>query len=213
MISIQCRLEALEEAVKRPGPQGPPGPAGQQGAQGLQGVPGTPGADGTDGADGADGATPVITVQQQPLYEHRDIWAEENGGAVSNSSQYSYGNGATGFIGLPIDNDWQVEAVYLHADSTLATGSLSVNLVDMSTPSVAAPIIATVQVTTPGNGPAGNAYTYTPLPAPVPVPNGAVLGFRTGTEVGAYSDIRVGARLSREIGQYISQILVNGQPV
>lgn len=141
------------------------------------------------------------------LYEYRDIWAEESGAATNDNTQWSYGNGATGFIGLPIDAGWEVEAMYFQSDiGGSAAESLSVHLVDFTTPSAAAPVIATISLTAAGAGVDNNAYLFEPLATPVAVPTGAVLGFRTGTEVGTWSDMRVGARLRREISDYVVAI-------
>lgn len=146
---------------------------------------------------GGGSGTPTV------VYEYRDIWAEEGGGLADNASQWSYGNGAGGFIGLPIDAGWEVEALYFHADISGATSDVTVHMVDMRTPSVAAPIITTIDVVDSGQGVGNNAWQFTTLATPVAVPDGAVLGFRTGDEQGAYSDARMGARLRRPLGSFL----------
>lgn len=153
--------------------------------------------------------TAQLNITSMPLYEYRDIWAEEGSALSNNNSQWSFGNGAVGFIGLPIDDGWEVTDMYFHADTASATSDVTVHLVDMTTPSNAAPIISTVTVVDAGDGVANNAYVYETFATPVAVPAGAVLGFRTGTEVGAFSDARVGARLRREIGTYVSDVTLS----
>ncbi len=144
-----------------------------------------------------------------PLYEWRDIWAEEGGAIANNSSQYSFGNGATGFIGLPIDDGWEVVAMYYHSDNNGVNDDLTINLVDMRTQSVAAPIISTITINNSGDGVGNNGYLYQEFTAPIGIPDGAVLGFRTGTETGVFSDVRVGARLRRKVGDFVSEVTIS----
>lgn len=152
-----------------------------------------------------------LTVTKMPLYEYRDIWAEENAALTSNNPEWSFGAGAEGYIGLPIDSGWEVIAMYFHSDTNGANDDLTVNLINIATnPSATAPTIATVTMVNSGTGQANNAWVFQDmLAAPVAVPANAVLGFRTGTEAGNISDARVGVRLRRQIGEYVSDVQLN----
>lgn len=149
-----------------------------------------------------------VTLTFTPLYEYDKIVAEEGGGATDNSSQWSRGDSSTGFIGEPIGDGWEIISMAFHADSGgLPNESMEVHLVDMRTPSASAPIIATVSITGSGEGVNDNAYVYQDMSsAPVIIPDGAVLGFRTGDEVGNWADMRVIVRMRRQIGQCVSSI-------
>ena len=149
-----------------------------------------------------------LVVTKQPVYEYRDIWAEEGGALNNNSAQWSFGNGATGNIGLPIDAGWEVIGMYLHVDNNAAGTNVTVDLVDFSDP-VNAPTIAQVIMINSGDGEANNGYIYRDYlggaNVPAPVPAGAVLGFITATDNGA-SDGRVGVRLRRQVGEFVSDV-------
>lgn len=149
-----------------------------------------------------------ITYDTLPLYEYRDMWAEEAGGASDNSFQWSYGNGARGYIGLPVDEGWELIAMYFQADNGgAATESMQVRLVDIgATPSTAAPDIYVLNIPQAGQGIDNNSWIYENLSAPVAIPDNTFIGFRTGDEVGAWSDMRVGIRMRRKIGDYVSHV-------
>lgn len=155
---------------------------------------------------------PVLTVARAPLYEYRDLWAEEGGGTDANSAEYSYGNGSTGFIGLPIDGDegWELVELRLNADTFAANAVLQVDAMaypsngpGSSTANTLASIL--VNGATDGGGEVNNARKVVVLPTPVPVPTCA-LGFITRTRTGNSSDVRVFARLRRQTGTYISDV-------
>jgi len=152
----------------------------------------------------------TLTVTKLPLYEYRDIWAEENGSLSNNNPEWSFGAGAEGYIGLPIDAGWEVIAMYFHSDVNGAGDDLTINLINIATnPSGTAPTIATLTMTNSGSGQANNAWIYQDMTnAPAAVPANAVLGFRTGTEVGNINDARVGVRLRRKVGDYVSDVLL-----
>ena len=157
---------------------------------------------------------PAITVTKSPTYEYMDIWAEEAGAIQLNQSEWSFGNGATGFIGLPVDEDWEVTAMSFHSDIWAAASSIEVHLVDFQgTPTATSPVISTISVTNAGDGENNNAYLHEVLPVPVAVPDNAVLGFRTGNISGTISDGRVAARLRRQTGEHVTGVLVDGVAV
>lgn len=164
-----------------------------------------------DGTVSSTGGT--LTVTKSDLYEYRDIWAEESGGADANNSEWSFGNGATGFMGLPIEAGWEVTSMYFHADTYPATGTIRVDLMNYgNTPSnAAANTIASISLSSSadGGGATNNAYKYESYATPIPVPTTGgvtVIGFITRTVTGTISDERVGARLRRKIGEYVSDV-------
>ena len=151
-----------------------------------------------------------------PLYEERWVIAEENGVLNANSAEWSYGNGATGYMGEVVDEGWEVVAMYLMADTYAATASVQVDLMNYgNTPSnAAANTISSISLTnsTDGGGATNNAYKYFQLPAPIPVPvtgTTTVLGFLTRNVSGTISDVRVGAKIRKLKGYYISNIVVS----
>jgi len=155
-----------------------------------------------------------LVVTKLPLFEYRDIWAEESGATTANSSEWSFGNGATGFIGLPFDGDaWELTGMYFHADTYPATATIQVDLMNYgNVPSnAAANTIASINLTssTDGGGNTNNAYKYEVFTPPVSIPDNALVGFITRDETGAISDARVGARLRRQIGEYVSGVEFN----
>ena len=150
------------------------------------------------------------------LYEYRDIWAEEGGAVTANSAEWSFGNGDTGFIGLPIDQGWEVEALYFNADAFAPNGAVRVDLMDYgASPSNAVSnTIATISLNSPtdGGGAANNAFKYKAVDPPEPIPvtgDATVLGFITRVSFGTISEARVGARLRRKVGEYVSDVLVS----
>lgn len=165
--------------------------------------------------DGGGKVNVGLTVTKAVVYEYRDIWAEEGGGMNADNAEWSFGNGATGFMGLPIDAGWEVEAMYFQADTYAATASVRVDLMNYGdTPSNAvANTIASVSLasSTDGGGATNNGYKYAPISPPVAIPvTGAstVIGFITRTLAGAISDARVGARLRRPIGEFVTEVSV-----
>lgn len=173
-----------------------------------------------DGTIVAAGTTPSITVTKQPLYQYRDIWAEESGGANANNAEWSFGNGATGFMGLPIDDGWEVVALYFNADTYPAAGTISIDLMDFgNTPSNAvANTIANISLvnSTDGGGTTNNAYKYETLATPIAIPVTGVsttIGFLTRTATGNISDMRVGAFLRKQVGEYVSDVVLTSSMV
>lgn len=154
-----------------------------------------------------------VTATKLDLFEYRDIWAEESAATTAGSAEWSFGNGAVGFMGLPIDAGWEVEAMYFHADSYSATGTIQVDLMNYgNTPSnAAANTITSISLanSTDGGGTTNNGYKYEVLATPIQIPvtgTSTVIGFITRGKTGTVSDARVGARLRRKIGEYVSDI-------
>lgn len=115
--------------------------------------------------------TPI--VPNEIGYSVFPIWAEESGALSNNNTQWSYGNGATGTIGIPMPT-CEVFAMSFEAD--VAGTSVSIDVTSNNV----------VVATEPFTGASG----YNTLATPVSFAEGDVLGFRTNTEVGAYSDCR-----------------------
>lgn len=120
------------------------------------------------------------------------VWAEENA-AIGGGDEWSFGNGATGPIGLPVPGDgWEVFALGFHADNVAA------QVIDLELRErVTGALLLQWTVTGPGN--LGNGGDMQQI-APVPVPPNAVIGFRTAAvSGGGVSDARVVAYLRRSV--------------
>lgn len=159
---------------------------------------------------------PTYTPVKRPLYERRDIWAEEGGATGAVTAEWSFGNGATGFMGLVIDDGWEVEAMYFMADTYAATATITVEMMNYgNTPSNAAGnAIAAISLasSTDGGGQTDNAYKYQTFATPPAIPTtggSTVIGFLTRAETGNISDARVGARLRRQIDEFVADITVS----
>lgn len=114
------------------------------------------------------------------LYFETIIWAEENGAVSSNTDEWSYGNGAVGAnIGIP--SFWDCKAVGMVMNAETVGTSLGVDLrVNSST---SATIVGT------------SRDTFYDFPLPVDISRGDRINFKTGLEVGTWSDVRVGVVL------------------
>lgn len=106
------------------------------------------------------------------------IWAEENGGSISGSRQYSFGNGATGNINIVLPYDAELIAVSFDAEVG-NPGTVSLDVMNNDA----------VAHTTP----AFTVKDFELLTTPVKFSAGDCVGFRTNTETGAISDSRVAA--------------------
>ena len=102
------------------------------------------------------------------------IWAEESSGLSNGNTQWSFGNGATGFIGIPLGIDCELFAISINAN--LVGTSVSI---DIQRDGGA---VVTPNFTTNNQVIAITAVPYT---------QGQLLSFRTNTEVGAWSNVRV----------------------
>jgi len=157
--------------------------------------------------DGTIVATPqTLTVTKTPHYEYMTIWAEESGALSDNNAQWSFGNGATGNIGIRIDDGWEIVGASLNFDvGGSAAEAMDVDIMDFQ---AGAAVLANVSIAAAGDGQDNNPHEYTAI-TPTAVPNGAVIGFRTGDEVGAWSDGRVMVRLRRQDGEYVSDVSIS----
>ena len=154
------------------------------------------------------------TVTKLPLYEYRDIWAEEGGALAANSSEWSFGDTGIGTKGLPISGVWEIIGMYIHADSFNSSPSVTVALYDWATTgNAASKRIATITMAnaTDGSGVNNHAWKYDDYnSAPIAIPtNPTILGFRTIAKSGTVSDARVGIRLRSKVGDYVSDVVFN----
>lgn len=125
-------------------------------------------------------------------YEKTVIWAEESGALSNNNTQWSYGNGATGNIGIPLLEDWEIYGLSFHADTASANATVLIELMDFSN---APSVITRVQTANQGQT---NNYVYVGTIPPIAVPEGTVIGFRTDIEIGTISDARCAVWLRRK---------------
>ena len=155
-----------------------------------------------------------INITREDIYEYREIWAEESSAISSNAAEYSYGNGASGNIGIPNfpDTRWEVVAMYFNADNFADGSSVTVACYQFLTSSSAlSNEVCTITLNDPtdGGGQANHAYKvveYDP-PKPLPHPNTAApIGFYTKSVTGTISDVRVGVRLRRKIGEAVTNV-------
>lgn len=122
-------------------------------------------------------------------YEKIVIWAEENSGLNSNSAEWSFGNGATGQIGIPLPEDWEAYAVSFNADASSNGNTVEMAVVDTVTDQNLFTFIA--------NGDANNMVYTEVLSTPVAISAGTSIGFRTVNENGNVTDARVAVWLRR----------------
>jgi len=122
------------------------------------------------------GPLPLVAGNNFGLFP---IWAEENGAIANNQREWSFGNGATGDIGITLPIDAQIFAVSYQADNAGTNSEVSVE-------------VNAVSVTT--TGPQSTNSGINVLATSIPVSVGDVIGFRTITGGGA-SDVRVCAWL------------------
>ena len=121
-------------------------------------------------------------------------------------------NGATGFIGIPFDDGWELVTLAYTADQYAATASIRIDLMNYNNPSNAVTnTIASISLANSSDGFGGtdNAAKIVAFDPPVPIPGPFIAGFITRTVVGAIIDHRVYARFRRQIGEYVSNVGLN----
>ncbi len=126
-------------------------------------------------------------------YEKVVIWAEEASDLSNNSMEWSFANGDTGFIGIPLPEAWEAYAVSFHADNTSnGSNTMLMAVVDISGNSTFTEFF---RFTASG---ANDNLSYTEiLTTPVTIPAGTTLGFRSITETGDINSARVAVWLRR----------------
>ena len=148
-----------------------------------------------DGEAGATGqiltSTATGTDWTNAPYEKIVIWAEENAPLASNQLEWSFGNGSTGRIGIPLPEDWEAYAVSFNADTNGAADAVLMAVTDSNT--------NTNLFTFTATGNANNMVYTQMLATPVAIPAGTSIGFRTVTETGDVRDARVAVFLRRRL--------------
>lgn len=126
-------------------------------------------------------------------YEKVVIWAEEAADLANNSMEWSFANGDTGFIGIPLPESWEAYAVSFHADNTSnGSNTMLMAVVDISGNGTFTEFF---RFTASG---ANDNLSYTEILAtPVSIPAGTTLGFRSITETGDINGARVAVWLRR----------------
>ena len=131
-------------------------------------------------------------VEERIWNAYTIIWAEESAAVANNATEWSYGNGDIGNIGIPLADDWEIYALGFNADVATAGSTISFDIVDFTTTSNMATDIAT-----PNNFGANNNYVSVVDVPPIQVGRGVTLGFRTRAVTGTISSARVVAYLRR----------------
>lgn len=155
-----------------------------------------------------------LNLTHTPIYEYREIWAEESLAISSNQAEYSYGNGAVGNIGIPNipDPNWEIIGMYFNADIFEAGASATIACYQFLTPSNdQSNEVCTITINGPsdGGGEVNHAYKYLEYDPPKALPHAntaAPIGFYTKTVTGAISDVRIGVRLRRKIGEAVTGV-------
>ena len=117
-------------------------------------------------------------------YSIQVIWAEENGVISANQTEYSYGNGSTGNIGIPcFANGVKAIGMLMQSETigTSATVALIVNAIQVGGEYE---IVSTEK---------DSVHYFT---TPLDIELGKRIGFRTTTVTGAWTDVRVGVILA-----------------
>ena len=148
-----------------------------------------------------------LDVVKEPLYETREMWAEENAAISTNQAEWAYGNGAVGFIGLPFDAGWEVTEIGFNADTMAAAAVVTIDVMSYNQPDANTVIDSlTITGSTDGGGTTNNSFKHFIVPTPVAVPPGLVGFYTRSVTGGTVSDARVWARFRRKVGDYISDI-------
>lgn len=156
---------------------------------------------------------PTLDTVMMPIYRERYIVAEEASGLTTNSGEWSYGNGSVGFIGEVIDDGWEVCAMFFTADTYPANGTVQVDVMnfgDIASNAAANTISSiTLSSSTDGGGQTNNAYKYLTLATPIPIAvnnDATIIGFVTRSFAGTISDARVGVKIRKKVGEFVSDI-------
>ena len=123
------------------------------------------------------------------------VWSEENAGLGANQREWSFGNGATGNIGVRAVYDGEVQSLFLDAESEGTSVIIQVTIDNVVQGSVTFTSSGTID-----------------LPVPVPFTKGQQIGFRTGAISGSWTDARAGAGLARPVDGLIGQKGDQGDP-
>lgn len=149
-----------------------------------------------DNAAATAAAAAVNTAISTRLYEKNVIYAETAANIMTGGgSQWAFGDGDTGNIGIPVVEQWELYAVSFQARSVTANTNVVMNVLNINTGATLYSF--TVPLTTPVP-PATNGVYTTTLTTPVTIPAGATIGFNTGSvSAGVVAGARVGVWLRR----------------
>ena len=118
------------------------------------------------------------------------FWGEDSGNTSANGYIYSWGNGDTGIIGVPIIGTGnQITGLAFQADNGGIGDSVEIRVVDAQDISNIV-ILTTLSVVGAGDGVDNNTHFRQEFDTPIDVPDGAVLVFQTGAESGVYNGHR-----------------------
>lgn len=157
-----------------------------------------------------------LDTTMTPVYRERWIVAEEGSSLTQGSAEWSYGNGAVGYMGEVVDNDWEICSIFFTADTYAATATVSIDVMNYGNiaSNAAANTIATISLASSvdGGGTTNNAYKYVDFATPIPIivtGNATIVGFITRTVSGSVSDGRVGVKIRKKVGDYVSDVSID----
>lgn len=102
------------------------------------------------------------------------LFAEENGNLINGNSQWSFGNGSVGFIGIPLAINCELFAISLNADSPGTSVSIDIQRDGAA-------------IATPNFTANNQVISITP----VQYTQGQLLSFQTNTVNGTWNDVRI----------------------
>lgn len=160
--------------------------------------------------DGRLVALEALGLQSAPVYEYREIWGEEAAVINNDSAEFSYGNGATGQVGMPHlgEDGWEVVGMYFNADLFAIGSSATFKAKQFSSHAqvISQDDICEIFIddTLPdvGSNLASHYESFDP-PLPLPYPTSfRAIGFYTVSTSGGITDVRLGLRMRKKIGDY-----------
>jgi hypothetical protein len=130
------------------------------------------------------------------IYEKNVIFAETALNITTGGgTQWAFGDGDTGAIGIPLPESWELYAVSLQARSVTANATVVINILNINDGSTIYQI--TAPLTTPVPPAINGVYTQM-LATPVAIPAGSTIGFSTvSVSAGIVTGARIGAWLRR----------------
>lgn len=154
----------------------------------------------------AEAKAAVTNPPAAPVYEYMALWAEETSTARTGSSQWSFGNGATGRIGIKIGDGWEIIEASVHAALARNGAEITVGLVDYQGAQNVT-IGALPASLAEGHGTEGNLQRIVALDPALPVPDGAVLGVQTLAVRGSVGNTRAFMRCRRLVGSGSTEVV------
>ncbi|HGI8170834.1 TPA: hypothetical protein ACJT8G_002871 [Legionella pneumophila] len=129
------------------------------------------------------------------VYEKVVIFAENTANITTGGgTQWAFGDGDTGAIGIPLVEDWELFAVSFQARSVTLSTNVNMIVRNMNDASTIYAFTAPLLVTPPANN---GVYTEM-LATPIPIPAGTTIGFATSSvSAGVVTGARVAVWLRR----------------